>query len=315
MSRSLLGRWNPFGAPVRLGVAVVIAAGCLLLPAFVVAQAKKKASADHEKKTGTVAEVEKKGKSAVLWVQPADGEKFEVTLSSRIKFTVNGTSDAGFFKVPRAFVTSDSVFSANQMYFGKKFTVYIGHSPPARFEADEKNAEVFHIAGSVVDCDDASFTIDVEGQSWKVNFEQGADLAVAIVSSEPEHAVVGSPVEVEGTTRAGRFHATSVVVTLDRPLVADDVLPAEGEKRAGKAKGTAASKTTKKSAKTEKGEKGEKTNKDDTAEKSDDAPAAPEAVLPATNPFGVGNDKKTPKKKTPAPKPKPKKPAEDDTDN
>jgi hypothetical protein len=311
MSRFSLHRRNPFAPLCRRLVAVAVAAGCLLLPAFVSAQAKKKAGPDHEKKTGKVAEVEKKGKASILTVEESDGEKFEVLVSGKMKFVVNGTGDAGFFKYPKASVTSDSVFTANRQYFGKKFTIHIGHVPPAMFEPDENNAEVFHIAGPIVDCDDASFTIDVGGQPWKINFEQGADLTVAIVSSEPEHAVVGSPVEVEGATRAGKFHAASVVVNLDRPLVADDLLAAEGEKKPGKSRSTAASKT-KKGAKTDKKDKGDK---EETADKGDDPPASTDPIKPSTDPFGVLNDKKGPKKKAPAPKPKAKKPADGDVDN
>jgi hypothetical protein len=297
-------------------VAVAVAAGCLLLPALVSAQSKKKTGADHEKKTGKLASVEKKGKATVLTVEESDGEKLEVLVTSRVKFVVNGTGDADFFKHPKAFVSSDSVFTANRQYFGRKFTIHIGHNSQAKFEPDENNAEVFHIAGPIVDCDESSFTIDVEGQPCKVNFEQGADLTVAIVSSEPEHAVVGSPVEVEGMTRAGKFVPSAVVVNLDRPLTAEEAFGVEGEKKPGKTK-TAAGKTTKKTAKTDKADKGDKGSKDDDAGKGDDAPATTDPIKPSTDPFGVLNDnKKGTKKKTTTPKtPRPKKPTEEEMDN
>ena len=316
MSRSSFHRHHPFGLPGRWRVAVLVAAACFLVPALASAQAKKKAGTDHEKKTGKVAAVEKKGKSAVLTVEESGGDKLEVQLNSRIKFVVNGTGDAEFFKHPRAFVSSDSVFTANRQYFGRKFTIHIGHNSQAKFEPDENNAEVFHIAGPIVDCDESSFTIDVEGQPCKVSFEQGADLTVAIVSSEPEHAVVGSPVEVEGMTRAGKFVPSAVVVNLDRPLTAEDAFGAEGEKKPGKTK-TTAGKTTKKTAKADKADKGDKGTKDDDAAKGDDAPATTDPIKPSTDPFGVLNDnKKGPKKKPATPKtPRPKKTTEEDMDN
>ncbi len=314
MSRSFLDRRNQFGVLSRCGAAVAIAAACLLVPAVLPAQAKRKTAADHETKTGKITEVEKKGKAHLVTVEESGGEKLEVLVSSKTKFEVKGTGDVGFFRHPRAFVTSDSVFAANQKYFGNKFTIHIGHNPPAKFEADENKPDVFHIAGQVVNSDEQSFTIDVEGQLWTVNFEQGGEPAIAIVSSEPEMAPVGSPVEVEGMTRSGKFHPTAVVVNLESPLVADDILGAEGEKKPARGKAATASKTSKKPAKTDKKDKGDP---EETADKGNDAPAADDAKKPGGDPFGVlnANPKKTPKKKTPTPKtPKPKKPPSEDDD-
>jgi hypothetical protein len=290
-------------------MAAVLGAGCLLLPALASAQAKKKAANDHEKKTGTISEVEKKGKNATLTVAEADGETFKVDVNSKMKFMVRGTGDSGFLKHPKAVVSSDSVFTANRQFFGKKFTVHLGNSPAAIFEQDEDKADVYHIAGPIVDCDETSFAINVGGEPYKVNFEQGADLSIAIESTDPDHASVGSPVEVEGNTRGGKFHAISVVVNLERPLVADEVFSA-GDKKGPKSKTTAASKTAKKPAKS-----GEKGDKEDMPEKTDDPPATADPLKPGSNadPFGVlkDNNKKDPKKKPAPVKPKPKKPTED----
>src|SRR5262249_21755096 len=156
---------------------------------------------------------------------------------------------------------------------GKNFTVHLGNAPAAIFEQDEDKADVYHIAGPIVDCDETSFAINVGGEPYKVNLEQGADLSVAIESTDPDHASVGSPVEVEGTTRGGKFHATSVVVNLERPLVADEVFSAD--KKGAKSKTTAASKTAKKPAKT-----GEKGDKEDAPEKTDDPPATADPLKP-----------------------------------
>jgi hypothetical protein len=308
MSRTYSYGRNQVGQFASWGLAVVLAVAGLSLPASAAAQSKKKSSNEPEKKTGTIAEVEKKGKTALLWVAEADGEKFKVQVTTKMKFVVHGTGDSDFFKHPRAFVSSDSVFTANQKYFGKKFTIHLGNTPPAQFEADEDKPEVFHVAGPIVDCDETSFTINAGGDLCKINFEQGAELTVAIVSSEPEHATVGAPVEVEGTTKGGMFHPTAVVVTLDKPLVADEVFAASDNKKTAKGK-SAAGKAAKKPAKTDKGEK------EEMADTADDAPPKDPFKSGGSDPFGVA--KKDPKKKsTPAPtKPKPKKPAETDADN
>jgi hypothetical protein len=194
---------------------------------------------------------------------------------------------------------------ANGKYFGKKFIVHLGNPPAAVLEQDPKNAEVYHIAGPIVDSDEMSFTITANGDSCKVYFEQGAPLDVAVESTEPDHAAVGSAVEVEGNSRGGKFHATSVAVTLDKPLVADEVF---ADKKSGKK----SAKATKKTAKSEKGDKTAKGDSGDPADKADDTSADP--AKPTTDPFGVlDKDKKDAKKKPAGTKPK-KKPAEGDTD-
>jgi hypothetical protein len=306
MPRSSFDRRNLSGHPVAWGLTIVAVAAFACLPAIAPAQGKsKKGSADHEKKTGKVAEVEKKGKTATIKVEESDGETFDVPVTTRTKFIVNGKGDAGFFKHPRAFVSSKSVFTANNQFFGKNFTIHIGNPPNAQFEPEPDNPEVYHIAGAIVDCDETSFTINADGSTYKVNFEQGGDLTVAIESTEPEHAVKGSDVAVEGSTRNGKFIATSVVVTLDKPLVADEVF---ADKKTGKTKSAAASKTSKKPAKTDKGDKGDK---EESADKGDDTPAG-EPFKPGNNdPFDVR--KKDSKKKAPA-KPKVKKPVNPDAD-
>src|SRR5262245_18176722 len=215
MSRSFPHRHARFYLAGQWVLAALLGAGCFFLPTFASAQAKKKAASDHEKKTGTIAEVEKKGKNATLTVAEADGETFKVDVNSKMKFMVRGTGDSGFLKHPKVVVSSDSVFTANRQFFGNECTVRRGNSPAPNFEQDDDTADVYRIAGPIVDCDETSFAINVAGEPYKVNFEQGADLSVAIESTDPDHASVGSPVEVEGTTRGGKFHATSVVVNLE----------------------------------------------------------------------------------------------------
>jgi hypothetical protein len=126
---------------------------------------------------------------------------------------------------------------------------------------------------------------------------------VAVESTEPEHAAVGSEVEVEGTTaKGGKFHATSVVVTLDKPLVANEVFA--HDKKAAKSK-SAPTKMAKKPSKTDKGEKGDKGDTGDTTDKGDEPPAA-DPFNSSSDPFKV-NNKKDSKKKTSGSKPKAKK--------
>jgi len=313
MPRSFFDRRNQSGHLALWGLAVVAAAGIVFFPTIISAQAKsKKGSADAEKKKGKVAEVEKKGKTSTIKVAESDGETFDVTVAGKTKFIVKGKGDSGFFKYPKAHVSSKSVFISNNQFFGKNFTIYLGNAPAPLFEPEPDEPTVYHIAGTIMDCDESSFTINADGNVQKITFEQG-DETVTIESTEPEHAVVGSDIVVEGTTRNGKFLPTNVVVTLDKPLVAEEFLSASDKKPAAKTKSASTSKTSKKPAKTDKGDKGDK---EEMADKGDENPAG-EPIKSSSDPFGVlKKDAKDTKKKTPATKPKAKKPADTgDTDS
>src|SRR5436190_7448162 len=196
----------------------VVLVSCLCLPAVTRAQAaKSKKGADSDHKTGTVAQVEKKGKTATLTVQESDGEKLYLQVTAKTNFLVKGRGDVSFFKHSNVFVSADDIVvnAGNKYLFGKKFTIHIGNRPPAEaFEPDQTNPSVYHIAGPVVDCAEDSFTFEAGGTPYNVHFEQGVVPDISVESTEPEHATSGSAVELEGSMKAGKFLPTSIVVTL-----------------------------------------------------------------------------------------------------
>jgi hypothetical protein len=293
----------PSGQWAKGLVAAASLAALLCLPTLVAAQASKsKKPAPHaEKKTGKIAKVDAKGKTSTLTVEEADGETFDVLVTAKMKnFLIKGDGDSGFLKHRDVVVSSDSVVMSNMQLFGKKFTVHLGHAPEAVCEPDPKNPEVYRIAGPIIDGDETSFTIHVDGSPYKVSFEQGLAPEIAVESTEPEHAAVGAKIEAEGKSRAGRFQPDSILITLDKPLTSDDVF-SKNDKKAGKSKTAAATKGMKKSAKSDK----------DPAEKGDDTGTDPAKPPATSDPFGVLN--KDNKPKPGSGKPKPKKPSDDGT--
>lgn len=290
-------------------LAALAVTGWTLVPTAVFAQAgksKKSSAAETSKRSGKIAEVEKKGKAATLTVEEADGEKFPVQIAPKTKFVVNGKGDAAFFKLPHVSVSSERIVMnpGNNYLFGKTFTVYLGAgAPEPTFERDPNSPEVCHIAGPVVDADDESFTINVSGTPYKINLEKGAAPDISVVSTDAAHAAVGAEIEVEGTTRAGKFHPTSVVVNLDRPMVADEVL-ASGDKKGAKTKSAGKTKPAKKTARSK--------SDDGDAGIDGDAPAG-EPIKQGSDPFNVLNkgNKKESKKGGTKPVPQPKKPFND----
>jgi hypothetical protein len=308
MPRLSIRHRNLAGLAFLSGVAVVLSA---CLPAITSAQSgkAKKGAAEPEKKSGTIAAVEKKGKTATITVEEADGEKFDVPINAKSNFVVHGKGDTTFFKHSGLFVSADDVVRnpTNGYMHGRKFKIFIGGKGPGeRLEQDPLSAEVCKIAGPVVDADDESFSFEAEGGVHKVGLDP-AGVDVSVESTEIDHAVVGSEIEVAGTTRAGKFSPTGITVTLEKPMSATEAFA--GEKKTAKSK--SGSKTT-----------GKKTTaKNDKADKTGDkgADANDKGKVDTKDPFGVNkvddNDdgsKKDPKDtkpgKTPAPK-KPKKPA------
>lgn len=300
--------WVGLNLLVTWSVALAI---CACLPVGATAQGSKaKKGPEKEHKTGTIAQVDKKGKAATLTIEESDGEKFDVMITAKTNIMIKGTGDVAFFKHSPVFVSSDEIVMnpGNQYLFGKKFTVHLGSKPPAEaFGPSESNPSVYAIAGPVVDCAEDSFVFEALGKQYKVGFEQGKVPEVSVESTEPEHAAVGSTVEVEGTTKGGKFLPTAISVTLEKPLVADEVF-AGGDKKSAKSKSKTANK------------KMAKSDKADKADKSTDKPDEPAAgndpfKKESNDPFGVGaGDKKDAKKAKAAPPKKDKKPA-NDSDN
>ena len=312
----------------RWSVALVVMTGCVFLPILASAQGSKskkslddltqalksrKGAAGSEKKSGKISEAERKGKACNLIIEQTDGEKLSVLVSPKIHFVVHGKGDATFLKHKNVSVSSDTVVmnAANQYLFGRKFTVHLGSNPPEpQFERDANSAEVVHIAGPVTDFSDESFVFTVNGTPYTVNFEKGVPPEVTVESTDTDHAIVGSPVEVEGSSRAGKFHPTAVIVTLERPMVADEVFASE--KKSAKSKAGSSSKTAKKPAKNDKADKTDKGDKDDKADKSDDSTSS-DPLNSNSDPFNVLKKKGSKKAKSGGAKPK--KPVDPDSGN
>ena len=240
--------------------------------------AKGKKGGDVEKKSGTISEIKKKGKGATITVEERDGEKFDVEVTTKTHFLVRGTGDKSFFKHGTMHVSSENIVANNNYLFGKNFTIFLGGKGPAeQFESDPLSPQVIILSGTVTDGDDDKFTVVVDGTSHEIAFEQGKDVAVAVESTEIEHAVVGAKIEIEGTTRAAKFNPSAIVVTLEKPMPADEAFAGgdkKGKSKTAKTAGTkkTATKTGDKTAKktTDKSEAGDKDKGNNPLENTND---------------------------------------------
>jgi hypothetical protein len=241
------------------GFVSVAVAGWLAMGAPAVAQvgkATKKTAPEAEKVAGKVTEVQRKGRLVTLVIDRDDGGQLEIPITSRMAFSVSAKGDQEFLQ-PRVGISSDKLFVANNELFGKEFSIHLPNPPGAYLRPEMGNPEAYHISGMIVAADAQSVTVNVgpAARPQKVTFEQGAEISITVISSDPALVEEGSAVEIEGNTRGTKFLPTRVAVTLADPLTVDDVM--------GDKKGSKTTKTTKTagSAKTSKSAKGAK---DDT---------------------------------------------------
>lgn len=273
MIRSQLHR----GAALSTLFVMSVTIGGLLLagsPAFAqAAKTAKKGAPEPEKVSGKISEIERKGKLVTFVIERDDGGKLEVMVTPKLGFSVTAKGDQAFLQ-PRVGISSDKLFVANNELFGKEFNVHLGAAPGAFLRRDPQSAEAYHIGGMITAADAQSVTVNIgaAGKPQKITFEQGAEVTINVVSTDPALVVEGSTVELEGNTRGTKFLPTKLAVTLEQPLTAEDVL---ADKKGGK---TAKTATGSKSAATSKSSKSAKGAKDDPA---GDAAGA------ANDPFGL----------------------------
>lgn len=242
-------QWG-YGKLFPLVVAVVVAGGlfCTTNAAAQTSKSKKPAN-EPQKIPGKVVAHESKGKLTTLTIQKEGGDKQEIPVKPPLAFSVVGKGDVGFFR-PGVMVSATAVMSNNQL-FAKEYTVHIGSKPPVKVTRDPNADTVYQICGMVTAADEDSVTLNFgnQGGVQKVTLEKEA-LVITVRSIDPDLAVEGAAVEIEGLTRAGKFLPTVLTVTLAEPLKAEDVFPADpkakgAEKKTAKATAPKTSKTTK----------------------------------------------------------------------
>lgn len=273
---------------LRISAFAAMIAG-LLWPGIATAQgAKGRKGTEPDKIAGTVTEVERKGKTATLKIEKEDGGKLEVLVTPRMKFTVTGRGDSSLLQ-PKTIVSSERVVKSNDELFGHEFIVHIGAAPQFSLQRDADGGDWFHVCGQVLAADPKSMTLSFgpENGTQRIAFEEGMPIAITVNSNDTELVTEGSKVELEGATRGAKFLPSRVMVTLEKPLTADDLQALTHDKKSAK-KGATAAKGAKKTGKT----------------KTDDSDASP--TDSTSDPFGVlgkkdggakSGDKPAPEKK------------------
>ncbi len=246
------------------------------------AQASKgrKTGPELEKVSGKIQEIEFKGKAANFIIERTDGgEPLEIFVTPKLKVQITGSADATLL-VAKQSVVVRGAFESNKEWFAKRFEVYPGSAPPVsgvQPESDKGGAYV--IAGTLLAHENGKLLINAGGKQVPVNFEQGGAPEITVFSSQLELAKVGSPIEVEGSTRGGKFLPQKLSIQLQDPLTPEDFAPRKPEKKASPPK-----------AKKDKGSK---------PAKSAEEPEPPAGEFDPDDPFG--DKKKAKSSATPPP--------------
>ncbi len=275
------GRLGWFGLSVCL-MCVAVVATCGASSAYAQGAKGKKNTPEPEKIAGKITEVEMKGKAALLTIEKEGGETMApLLLTPKMNVSITAPGDATLLQ-PKVFVSTNSAVESNKELFARKFEIYHGSATPAAgIQRDSVSAEVFHLAGQIVAAEKDALMINVGGSQKKLNFEQGGEIEVRVHTNQFDLIRAGATVELEGTTRGGKFLPSLVAIQLENPLTADEIAGKRERKARESVKATA-----KNTSKTKKGTK--------TAKPDEEMEAKP-AEGDVEDPFGF-NKKKSGKK-------------------
>lgn len=213
--------------PLFRAVLALLAAG--LLPAVAFAQRGEPMT---ETRTGTLVEIEEKGRSRTLVVD-VNGKQEEFPLTPRVALEITATGDAGFvdegrYLSARGTVTNDQLFlrSVNILLLKGRQRPPAGGLKKAPMAVGE-SVNSWDIAGEIVgsepDPDYPDYTgVDVKigPRTQRVLLEPG--FTVTVMSTDPTVLEIppGTSIDLEGTPRGERFLLTGAKVRLSEPLTA-----------------------------------------------------------------------------------------------
>lgn len=231
-----------------IGTALGCAIACL--PGVATAQRPEPRT---ETKSGTVVEVQKKGRGRTLVVEDTEGQRHEFVITPKVALEVTAQGDAGFVR-PGQFFSAKGTMS-NQKLFIKELTIGLvkPRSRQVALGSFEKapavvgeSTESYLISGSIVgtqpDPDYKDYLLvglNIRGAVPPIMLEPG--FTVTVSSSDPDLITEGAPADLEmAPLRGGKFTLVKATVRLQEPLSSETLL-GKGKAAAdkpGKASGT-----------------------------------------------------------------------------
>jgi hypothetical protein len=213
-----------------------VALGCVVLCRPDVAAAQRP-EPKTETKSGTVVEVQKKGRARTLVVDDSTGQRHEFVITPKVVLEVTAPGDAGFVQAGQIFSARGTM--SNQKVFVKELT--IGVVPPRTRKVvagkiekapamTGQSTESYLVSGSIVgtqpDPDYKDYRLvglNLRGAAPPIMLEPG--FTVTVSSSDPDLIVAGAPVDLElAPLRGGKFTLVKAIVKLQEPLSSETLL-------------------------------------------------------------------------------------------
>lgn len=182
-------------------------------------------------KTGTIVEVQEKGRGRLLVVE-IDGKRQNVPVTPKLDLKILAAGDQGFVR-PGLFLTASATMS-NEKLFISALTIHpqrrgqkpkVGKIAKAPAEPGESQL-AYNVSGLVIATqpnkdypDHTDVALKTAGQSPPIMLEPG--LSVTVSSGDPEKIPENATAEFEVTElRGGRINIVGITVRLDQPLTA-----------------------------------------------------------------------------------------------
>jgi hypothetical protein len=182
-------------------------------------------------KTGTIIEVQTKGRGRLLVVE-IDGKQQNVPVTPKLNLKIVAAGDKGFVR-PGQFLTASATMS-NDKLFISSLTIHPqrrGQKPPvgkiAKLPAEPGQSQMaYDVSGLIVATqankdypDHIDVALKTSGQSPPVMLEP--NLTVTVSSGDPEKIPANAAAEFEvAELRGGRVNVLGITIRLDTPFVA-----------------------------------------------------------------------------------------------
>ncbi|MEZ6067259.1 MAG: hypothetical protein R3B90_16500 [Planctomycetaceae bacterium] len=186
-------------------------------------------------KSGKLTEVQQKGRTTTLILQMDDGQTHEVKVTPLISLAINGTGSKDLLEAGR--LVSGTGIMSNNTIFLTEVTVHLlpkGRKAPTggvqKIEAEAgESVNQYMVGGELTSFGPADGFPEYMALGLKLrgnvpNVWTEKEYTVKVSSADPEHAPVGSPVEVQyKLLRGGREMPAAIIVTREEPFTLDDV--------------------------------------------------------------------------------------------
>jgi hypothetical protein len=192
---------------------------------------------------GTLGEVRKKGRTAVLVIVPEVGEPIEVILTSKIHFEIEAKGDEGFLREKQ--IVSGTGTLTNKMLFVKNWKVHVGLSArkikTGVVKAGKKigqSVNAFHLTAMITKRQQDKDYPEYETLTLNLRELRGQPVyidknpTVTVSTTDTSMAKVGSPVEYYQVPAPGnRFKVIGVKIMLEDALKSEEYFAKTDKKK------------------------------------------------------------------------------------